>query len=126
MTIATPIQAAEAIPDAYRAALETLVRELSHGPRDVLVAVLVEALECLGADHPEFTGWRESLRADAKFWAGSATPHMLEAYAHEAVAEITRYNLSGPMAKRMVAAGWRSLSPADRAAFLKAVAGGNL
>lgn len=58
-----------------------------------------------------------SARDDARFWAETATPHELEAYALAALHRLDGKPFASRQIKRMVASLWRRMSPAEQSAF---------
>ena len=56
-------------------------------------------------------------REDARFWAETATPPELEAYALAALLRLQGSPFAGRQIKRMVASLWRQMSPTEQTAF---------
>ena len=56
-------------------------------------------------------------REDARFWAETATPPELEAYALAALLRLQCSPFAGRQIKRMVASLWRQMSPTEQTAF---------
>ena len=56
-------------------------------------------------------------REDARFWAETATPPELEAYALAALQRLQGSPFAGRQIKRLVAALWARMSPTEQQAF---------
>lgn len=56
-------------------------------------------------------------REDARFWAETATPPELEAYALAALQRLHGSPFAARQIKRLVASLWRQMSPAEQTAF---------
>lgn len=56
-------------------------------------------------------------RDDARFWAETATPPELEAYALAALQRLEGKPFASRQIKRLVASLWRQMSPAEQSAF---------
>ena len=61
-------------------------------------------------------------REDARFWAETATPPELEAYALAALQRLQGSPFAARQIKRMVASLWRKMSPAEQNAFKEWIA----
>jgi len=61
-------------------------------------------------------------REDARFWAETATPPELEAYAFAALLRLQGSPFAGRQIKRMVASLWRQMSPTEQTAFKEWIA----
>ena len=84
----------------------------------ICVAVLDEA----AAGMPGFDPWCD-IRADAAFWADTAHPAELEAYAAFGLRKLGQRALGKNMRKRLFKTLWRSFTAEERAAFLRQVTG---
>ena len=79
-------------------------------------------LDNLAAGMPGLDPWGD-LRADAAFWADSATVPELNAYACAAMRRLGGRMQGRDMRKRLLADIWRTLPAEDRTAFLRKVTG---
>lgn len=61
-------------------------------------------------------------REDARFWAETATPPELEAYALAALQRLQGSPFAGRQIKRLVASLWRQMSPTEQTAFKEWIA----
>lgn len=61
-------------------------------------------------------------REDARFWAETATPPELEAYALAALQRLHSSPFAGRQIKRLVASLWRQMSPTEQTAFKEWIA----
>ena len=61
----------------------------------------------------------ENARQDARFWAETATPAELQAYALAALDRLAPAPFASRQIKRMIAALWSRMSPAEQEAFKK-------
>jgi hypothetical protein len=86
--------------------------------RPAALRLLSYALESYGAGMPEGQILRDTVRADAEFWAGCATPHELAAYAVAAVKGLEGHELHERMARRLIVQAWDLLDAKARAEFL--------
>lgn len=76
-------------------------------------------LEMQGNGIPLISMVAESACDDARFWAGCASPHELEAYA-VAISDEIKQNLFGSrQIKRLAASIYRRMSPDERLAFME-------
>ena len=69
------------------------------------------------AGMPYVTMAEGAAREDARFWAETASPAELECYALAALDRITPGPFTSRQIKRMVAALWSRMSPAEQQAF---------
>lgn len=84
-----------------------------------VAVVVTHWLERNGAGCPDVPLLQERVREDAQLWAGLAHQAELEAYASAAIGELEKTVVTQKAAKRLVALGYKSLSPSDRAAFIE-------
>jgi hypothetical protein len=104
--------------------------------RDVATEYGCKALEACATVSPEGAAWAaydflaaaeaglpyrlildDAARDDARFWAETATPHELEAYALAAMDRLAPAPFVSRQIKRLVAALWGRMSPAEQSAF---------
>lgn len=104
--------------------------------RDVATDRGIVALEACASVSPEGAAWAaydwlqyhseglpyaaeldRTARDDARFWAETATPHELEAYALAALDRLAPAPFTSRHIKRLVAALWGRMSPLEQAAF---------
>ena len=95
----------------------------SH-PHDA-AAICVAYLETAETGGPVLGDPFGMVAGDARLWAASAPPHELVAYTFAGLERLPRSHLSTGTRKTAFKAIWRSFDHTDRAAFLKAVKGGN-
>lgn len=74
-------------------------------------------LQVNSAGMPYVTMVEESARDDARFWAETASPVELECYALAALDRLAPALFVSRQIKRMVAALWSRMSPAEQQAF---------
>ncbi len=74
-------------------------------------------LQINGAGLPYVSMVDNAAREDARFWAETATPPELEAFALAALDRLAPAPFASRQIKRLVAALWGRMSPAERQAF---------
>ena len=90
-------------------------------PEDA-AAICAGYLDATAAGMPRLDPFGD-LRTDAEFWADSANPAELNTYACAALRRLGERVQGLEARKRLMAAIWRSLPSAERAAFLRRVTG---
>ena len=110
--------AAMAIMTAIEQAMDVWAR--TPGLEGFMGEVLCAKLESIGRGMPDSGMW-SNLREDAAFWADTATPAELEAYAAAALARIERTTFAERARKRLFQALWRSFTDEERANFIKGI-----
>ena len=127
MTAQQPIRAAEAQmpPPAASDMVRALEAALAASQRlDDGHATLGECLGILmdeiGAGTPRYEALGD-MRAEAMWWADTATPEELETYTAAALRRIERVRFAEATRKRLLVALWDSLDGAGRSAFLAKV-----
>ena len=91
---------------------------------DDAAAICAAYLETVETGGPVMGDPFGTVAADARLWAQAAPPHELVAYTLAGLERLPRSHLSAPARKRLFKAIWRSLTAADRAAFIAHVKGG--
>jgi len=106
--------------------------------RDMVAARGLECLASLATVSPDGAAWaayghlqqaeaglpyvsalEDTARQDARFWAETATPAELQAYALAALDRLAPAPFASRQIKRMIAALWSRMSPAEQEAFKK-------
>ena len=94
-------------------------------PREIVCHICVLALDHLGAGIPEADTMWSDLRADAAFWADTASPAELREYLGAALRKITEGDLDAAIAlaprKRLLVDLWAGMPEADKRKFLARV-----
>lgn len=114
----TPIETPDAL--LRRQWSESFAFFLLEVPPALAAEMCAVHLDNLAAGMPGLDPWGD-LRADAAFWADSATVPELNAYACAAMRRLEGRMQGRDMRKRMFAAIWRSLTIEDRKAFLRKI-----
>lgn len=94
----------------------------AEGVRDgqrMIGEALCAALDTVGGGAPEYAAFGD-MRADADWWADTATPTELEIYAGAALRRIQRTTFASRARKRLFNMLWQSFSSDERTAFLAA------
>ena len=89
--------------------------------RRTTAETLAAAIEEIGAGMPDALAFMDAIRADADFWADTATPVELEAFTAAGLRAIERTGFGLKARKRIFAALWETLDADDRRAFLARV-----
>lgn len=85
----------------------------------VTIQIASAFLDEVGAGVPEYNSLSDTVRADARYWADTASPYEIECYVAAGL-ERAKDTAFGPrMRKRMIGTMWRKMSPQDRAEFLE-------
>jgi hypothetical protein len=99
-----------------------LLAALDQRDRPSAQAVCVAYLEDTAAGMPDAVAvLAQGLRADAEFWADTATPAELEAYTAAGLRAIERAAFGLVARRRLLAAIWAGLPADDQRAFLRRV-----
>lgn len=108
-----------------RATAERLAAAIDAAPPEVSAPMCAAVLDYLGAGMPVAEAYSSDLRADAAFWASTATPHELREYVGAAcramVESKTAQHIPEGPRKRLLVDIWATLSERDKAKFLQSV-----
>lgn len=102
-------------------AVQGLARAIARAHPDDAAALMVAALEDIGAGMPEVDHWRDRLREDAAFWADTARPDELEAYVAAGLRRLGDTPMGERMRKRLLVSLWQTMPEGWRAEFMARV-----
>lgn len=106
---------------ARHRAIVDLAEAIARAHPDDAAALMLAAIEDIGAGMPEADWHFDSVRRDALWWADLARPDELEAYVGAGLRQLGATPMGERMRKRLLVALWQTMPEAWRAEFLARV-----